>query len=284
MTQPCQLAHSNLAQTTPLESANSLPFFKRTAEVIHILATEIHATLRYVLPNAVSWVWRKYVCNEIRTIEIKAEKAQRVAYLNIHGTLPSTLEGKAHAVVLCHGDHGHPYSMLHLADIAQRERLPTFSVHIPGTHNNQQFEGHNDLLRQAIDKIETLLENRSGLGGILGVGHSKGAILLAQRQFVNLDQRIKAVCAIGGRLNVPYDSDCPDKILAGIVRNIYQGILGQPERPLMQLVPVNDWNASQEAMAVRPNDHCYSVPGMHLSGLFTSETRQHFTHFLREFA
>lgn len=265
-------------------AADDNSFFRKAAKVINILATETYATCRYVLPASITWVWRKYICNDIKTIEIKAENTNRYAYLNIHGKLPSINNKKVHAVLLTHGDFGHPYTMLHLADIAHKQGIATFSLYIPGVENNQQFEVHNELLKQSIDKIETLIRKNNGnFSGILGAGHSKGSILLAQRQFVNLDPRIKAMCAIGGRLNIPNEKDPSDQYLVGIVKNIYKSIINNPEKPLVQIVPDEDWCVSQEAMAVRPNDHCYSVPGMHLSGLFKTETRNHFTLFINEF-
>lgn len=287
MLQPLQLSktHSTTVPTKNFDSADYIYFLKKTAQIINVLAVETYTTFRYVVPASIAWVWRKYVCNEIKTIEITVKETQQVAYLNIHGKLSSINNGKLHPLLLSHGDFGHPYTMLHLADIAQKEGIPTFSLYIPGVHNNQQFETHNEFLKQAIDKIENYFQNNNGnFAGILGTGHSKGAILLAQRQFVNLDQRIKAMCAIGGRLNVPNKKDCSDKLLTDVVKNIYGGIINNPKKILVQIIPKHDWNASQESMAARPNDHCFSVPGMHLSGLYKNETRNCFTHFLREFS
>lgn len=99
-----------------------------------------------------------------------------------------------------------------------------------------------------------------------------------------LDSRIKATCSIAGRLNAPDEKDCPNQILKTIVKNVYEGILKNPERPIMQIIPKDDRNASYESMAVRPHKYCYTVPGKHLSGLYSSETRKRFADFLEEFS
>jgi hypothetical protein len=52
----------------------------------------------------------------------------------------------------------------------------------------------------------------------------------------------------------------------------------------MQIIPKNDWNASYESMAIRPGNFCYTVPGKHLSGLYTQETHNHFSAFLENFS
>lgn len=265
----------------------SYAFLKEAVNIVDIVATEAYATLRYVLPASLIWVWRKYISNEIKTIPIQVtlEKVTKIAYLNIHGKFCQIKKDKdVHPVLLNHGDYGHPYSMLHLVDIAQNEGQPTFSLYIPGVENNNQFGIHNCILKKAIDTIESIVKDNNGkFAGILGVGHSKGAILLAHRQFVLLDSRIKATCSIAGRLNVPDEKDCPDQVLKNIVKTIYAGIFKNSELPIMQIIPKDDWNASYESMAVRPHKYCYTVPGMHLSGLYSCETRTHFTDFLKEF-
>lgn len=262
-------------------------FLKEAINIVDIVTTEAYATLKYVLPASLTWVWRKYITNEIKTISLQVtlEKVSKVAYLNLHGNYSQIKNDKdLLPILLTHGDYGHPYSMLHLADIAQKEGLPVFSLYIPGVENNKQFGIHNSLLKQAIDKIESIIKDNHGeFSSILGVGHSKGAILLAHRQFVDLDSRIKATCSIAGRLNVPKKNDCSDQALKPIVKSIYEGILKNSELPIMQIIPKDDWNASYESMAVRPHKYCYTVPGKHLSGLYTRETKTHFVGFLEKF-
>lgn len=265
--------------------ADSCAFLKEAVNAADIITTEAYATLRHVLPSSLKWVWRKYITHEIKTIPIQVTdgKVTKIAYLNIHGDFCQNAKGKnGHSVLFSHGDYAHPYSMLHLMDIAQNEGHPTFSLYIPRVENTEQFEIHDCLVKEAIDKIESLVKDGNGnFAGILGVGHSKGAILLAQRQFVVLDTRIKATCSIAGRLNVPEDKDCADQVLKTKIRRIYAGILQNSEQSMMQIIPKDDWNASFESMAVRPHIHCYTVPGMHLSGLYSCETQEYFTDFLK---
>lgn len=273
-------------------NSNSLFFSDHVSSpknsLLKILATESFAVLRHVLPASISWIWRKSITQDIRTIplQVTIEKVTKVAYLNIHGTLSSMQKNqKITPVLLCHGDFGHPYSMLHLSDLAQKKGLPTFSLYIPDIHKNTDNEMHDLILRKAIDKIEELVRTKKGeFLGILGTGHSKGAILLAQRQFVVLDTRIKAVCSIAGRLNAEGKEDGEHEGLRKLVKKIYQAIIRNPHLPLVQIVPKEDWNAPQESMVARPNDHAYSVPGMHLSGLYSRETKDLFSGFLEEFS
>lgn len=264
----------------------SCRLLKGAVNIVDIITTEAYATLRYILPASLTWVWRKYITNEIKTIPVQVtlEKVSKIAYLNIHGNCQIKKGKEFYPILLSHGDYGHPYTMLHLADIAQNKGHSTFSLYIPRVENNNQFGIHTCLLKQAIDKIESIVKEKHGkFAGILGVGHSKEAILLAQRQFVALDSRIKATGSIAGRLNVPDEKDCPDQILKTIVKGIYHGILKNSERPIMQIIPKDDWNASYESMAVRPHKYCYTVPGKHLSGLYSCETRTHFAGFLKDF-
>lgn len=258
--------------------------FKNIANGCSIVLKEATAVIKHVLPASLAWLWQKYVLKEIKTTSLllTAEKITKIADLNFHGDRSLVIHDKeAYPVLFCHGDHGYPFSLLHLAEIAKKSGHPTYSLYIPGVDNNDLFEVHSQLLEQAIQKIEKMTADAGGkFAGILGVGHSKGAILLAHRQFAVLDTRIVSICSIAGRLNVPNDADCSDSVLTSKVRTIYQGILNHPELHLTQIIPVDDWNASFESMAVRPLENCYTVPGMHLSGLYTPEACEHVTHFL----
>jgi hypothetical protein len=171
--------------------------------------------------------------------------------------------------------------MLHLGDASQKTGRPTFSLYIPRVANDAKFNQHNEFLGLTIEKIRALVEAEGGVfSGVIGAGHSKGAILIAHRFFADSDDRIKSICAINGRLKVPREEDCSHNDLKMIVKRVYQGILKHPEKPLTQIVAKDDWNASRESMAVRPQERCYIVPGMHLSGLYTDATRAHFSDFL----
>lgn len=262
------------------------PFVPKKNSLAKIIANEAYSALKDCLPLSLQWLWRKYVTHEISTIPLKvtAGNVTRVAYLHIHGKFPQTKNAEAALPVLVgHGDFGHPFSTLHLADIAQKKGHPTFSLYIPNVHNDQYTDLHVSLYKQAIDKIEGMIKDQGVFNGILGTGHSKGAILLAATQFVELDPRIKVTCAIGGRLNVFEDSECPNLDLKRTIKNIYQGVIDNPDRPLFQIIPKEDWCSPQAAMAVRPNEYCYSIPGMHGNGIHTKEAKHLFGVFLEEF-
>lgn len=90
-------------------------FMQNAINTVDIIATKAYATLRYVLPASLTWIWRKYITNEIKTIpvQVKLEKISKIAYLNIHGNYQIKKDKECHPVLLSHGDYGHPYSMLH---------------------------------------------------------------------------------------------------------------------------------------------------------------------------
>jgi hypothetical protein len=263
----------------------SLYSLKKAISHIIILIIEIYATVRYIIPSSIRWIWRVHVSKEIKSIEIKAciGKVTKVAYLYIHKEFFEFYKAP-YSILLMHGDYGHPFTMLHLADLARTKKIPTFSLYIPNVHNNADFVFHSELAKQAIDKIENIYQSQNAkFSGVLSIGHSKGAILSAHRQFVDFDSRIKATCAIAARLNIPIQENCSDHVLTAIVKPIYEGIFKNLQLLIMQIIPKHDWNASYQSMAVRPKQHCYLVPGMHLSGLYSYKTQKCFTLFLDHF-
>jgi hypothetical protein len=265
------------------KTKNSL--FEKIARIIKIIFCEGWATLRYAIPYSLKWGWRRHIARTIKTESFSGcssdKKVTRVAFFNIHGKV----DKEASSILFCHGDYGHPFTGLHLLDIAKSEKKNVFSLYIPNVSKNKDFEVHDDLLRQSIEKI-----NKLAPGAILGVGHSKGAILLAHRQFVQLDPYLTGVCAIAGRLRIPKveagkavdPRDKVDACLEGILSPIDEGIVEHQERLLTQIVPRDDWNASQEGMMVRKGSTCRSVPGMHFSGLYAKETKEFCKTFIEQ--
>lgn len=254
-------------------------FFTKTKRAASIIGVETYATVRHILPASLVWLWRTYVLTDIRELKLdaslsKAEKTSHVAHLYMHGGQQGKNEHPP--ILFLHGDYGHPYSLLHLANIAEKKGHRVFSLHIPKSNDNKLFDASDSLLERAIGKICAF----TGSKQILGVGHSKGAILLAHRQFVHLDLRIKATCSLAGRLRIPNASSCSDPILSDRIKKIYEKIQENGQFPLMQIVPDKDWNASWDSMAVRQNNMCYTVPGMHLSGMYSNEAKQHFAEFI----
>lgn len=62
-------------------------YLQKEVGTTEIIVTEALATVKHVLPSMLSWIWRKYICSEIKTIPLSVtmEKVTKVAYLNIHG-------------------------------------------------------------------------------------------------------------------------------------------------------------------------------------------------------
>lgn len=241
------------------DSWNALPtpvtgFITRNMNRILIIVEEALTVLSCVCPAAFRWVVTKYMWNEIETVEIIGNK-KITAYLNFHGHFPKFEFNEAITPVLfCHGDHSHPLTLLHLADLAKPKGRVVFSLYLPHCHEDEDGCAQSDLLLDyAIHKIKKFVKNRGGkFNGILGIGHSKGAILLANRQFVHHDLRIKATCSIAGRLSVCEETKGLPQEFEMFIKRIAKNIKNYPQEKLMQIIPENDWNASYASMAVRP--------------------------------
>jgi hypothetical protein len=257
----------------------AFPPAKKKASGFSIFCEEARAHLIHLFPFAGKWLWEKYVVGSITTLTLQAtaDKVAKTAFFNLHQ--PASKQPQAmRPVIFLHGDYGHPFYLLHLIETAKKSGHPVYSLYLPKAENNTYFEEHSQLLKKALEKIQAL----TGQKEILGIGHSKGAILLAHRQFVAMDSTLKATCSIAGRLNIPEGESVPEPTLERIVKKIHEAIVQNPSLPLMQIVPADDWNASREAMAVRPNERCQIVPGMHFSGVYSPETATAVNNFLTE--
>lgn len=249
-----------------------IPRLERVCKTLKIVFVEAFAVLRHAIPNAARWVWRSHIAKVIKVERIET------GFFNTHGKVDKA----ASSVLFCHGDYGHPFTMLHLADVAEKKKVNVFSLYLPRAHKNALFHRHADILGKTIEKINTIAPH-----AILGVGHSKGAILLAHRHFVDIDPHLDHVLSIAGRLRIPTTvppdpRDLVDTDLKEILAPISQGIEDHLERKLTQIVPKDDWNASQGAMRVREAT-AHAVPGMHYSGLYAKETKNVFESFITGF-
>ena len=249
---------------------------------VNIFCTEAFCTLTCVLPNSLKWCYKTCFANQITSYPLKStiDKTSSTAYLYLHGRIDAS--NKTPALVLVHGDHGHPFTMLHLAEIAQKNGGGrVFSLYMPYDRGHSPLS--QALFSQGIDKIESLIEESGGtLNGLIAAGHSKGAIQSAYSPFVENDARIKTVISIAGRLRVVPGVPC-DEELKPTVDAVYQGIQEHPQIPLYQIVAEEDWNAPLEATAVRRDAvHCTVVPdAMHLNVLYKPETLQKFAAILK---
>lgn len=252
---------------------------------LRVFILEAFASLYYVLPLSMDWFRKRYISQEIEALPLQVTTGKTTAFatLYLHGCGQIKEDEEVEPVLFVHGDYGHPFSLLHLAEAAEKEtKGPVFSLYIPNIHDNDLLSSHSALLKEAIGKIEEFVQQRGGIfRGVRGVGHSKGAIMLAERQFVHPDPGITGVFAVGGRLRVPEgDTSCKER-LKPFVQRIYRAIQKKTNPLLYQVIPEEDWNGPREAMAVRPQRDCYIVPGLHLSALYTKRVAELMEEFLQ---
>ncbi|MBA3971934.1 MAG: hypothetical protein H0X46_07280 [Bacteroidetes bacterium] len=159
-----------------------------------------------------------------------------------------------------------------LAERTTKRRV--FALHLPQGHRNEHFLANSLLLHRSINKIQKLVTcNNEVFTGVIGIGHSKGAILLAERQFAKHPSAIRIIktISLAGRLKVSTDDKSCPELLKEKIESIHRKILKKNDRPIVQLIPERDWNAPYDSMAPRPHQDCYKIPGMHLSSLFSDK-------------
>lgn len=279
--------------------------FTRFKRYFNMVRDVLVANLTYALSNSIKWLYQSVIKKQIASfpLELKSNlpptkiplltRALYGATTSLYGKTPFLYlhsrpkreieKEEVNAVLFLHGVHGHPHSMLHLADLAQKKTNGfIFSLYLP--YNQAQPEVHRDYLKQALDKIELIAnERQSKLKGIVAVGHSLGAIESSFQAFVNKDPRIISVISIAGRLRVVPSKEMPCKdYLKPTVDSVFQGLQELPELPLYQIVAGKDWNAPLEATAIRPEDHCCHIVknARHLNVLYHKETKKKFCDFL----
>lgn len=248
------------------------PYYQK----LRVFFTEAFCTFTAVLPSAIKWTFCVKLKRNFTTyqLNVTSEKVTKVAYLYFHDTKHKTLYGLTNAALLLHGDMSFPATMLPLADRIKQKGVAVFSLHMPfdATHTTSSQK----LLQQAINKVNSVIKERGGsLSKLVAVGHSKGAIQSAHEAFVNQNPHLSAVIAIAGRLKVVESKEKPcHSELQPLVNEIYAAIQANPNFPLYQIVPEDDWNAPVEAMAIRPQyNNCRIIPGaMHLNVLYQDAT------------
>jgi predicted esterase len=181
------------------------------------------------------------------------------------------------AVLLLHGDHSHPLTMLHLADIAEAQGKAVFSIYLP--YDDIDPEAHRSLLRKGIDKIEQIVAKNGGnLSHLLLAGHSRGAMEAANEAFVENNPKVSGVIAIAGRFKVikPSLRPCRESLEPSV--NALWEKLRNFDRPLpfYQIAAKNDWCIDQEASIVRQDLKHLCVNASHLSVINHPETLRQF--------
>lgn len=261
----------------------------KAVRVAHIIAVETFATLTHILPAALKWWIKDNFYREFSrySLELQVGNVKTSAKLYLHQKLNIEENHLYHPFLFVPGDHSHPYTLLHFAQIVKNSSNdPIFSLHIPCMHRDEDFPLHAALIDQALNKIESLIVERKGIfNGVVAVGHSKGAMLLVERQFAS-DQpsKISRTFCVAGPIKETQHAQIFQEPLKSIFDKVCQNIRQHQERKFIQIIPQNDWIAPYETMAVRPNEYCYTVPGMHLSGLYAKKTSKLFTKFLSQTA
>lgn len=277
-------AISQFIQSVGSWPTNFVRATRKIVHVIHIIAVETLATLRFILPAALKWWYKRNFSQKLfpYSVELTKDKVTTKARLYLHGPLVVEKEKKHNPILLVHGDYSHPYTMLHLAKIAKKESCgPVFSLYIPTIHQEDHFNDQAALIEEAIDKIENLIIEQNGVfDGIFGVGHSKGAMLLVERQFSTTPSKIAKTFLIACPLKASGHEPSLQEPLKSIIEQSYERIKTAHDRKFVQIVPKNDWCSSYDAMVARPDEYCYVVPGMHLSGLYSRKTSKLFTKFI----
>ncbi len=244
------------------------------------------ATITGILPNTVRWTYRR-LTGYFTVYPLTSKKINNVsqtAHLYLHGTPTPGTDAKAKVVVFFHGDRGHPYSTLHLADMA----ATTSATHIYSVHMPTE-ECYSDSLKAlmagALDQIEANVRSEGlELDRLVGVGHSVGCVQVLHRACVVGDNRITSVIAIAGRLKVVEDPIRPCREgLKDTVKQVYDRIVNGSNVNIYEIsAGEGDWNAGTEASVVRRKEGCWAVisNAMHLNILFKAETYHVFDRFL----
>jgi predicted alpha/beta hydrolase family esterase len=220
------------------------------------------ANVTCVLPNAYSWLYRTLWTGSISSCTLQSA-AGKTAHLFTHG-IPAR-NGPVPALLLLHGDHAHPLTLLHLADIAEAEGRAVFSVHLPYDDNNPQ--DHRSLLHQSIEKVSEMIGKRGGsVSSLLLAGHSRGAIEAASEAYVANNQKVNGVIALAGRFKVVEPSTRPCReTLKPTVNAIWQKVNTSSLRvPFYQIAANQDWCIDPEASIVRKDQPHRFVNAEHL--------------------
>ncbi len=247
-------------------------------ESLRIAITDILPTnITCILPNALSWGFRTLYAGTVKYEAVTAAATTKTASLFSHTS--EKLNTATSAVLLLHGDHSHPLTMLHLADIAEAQGRAVFSVHLPYDDNNP--EEHHLLLKNCIDRIDQMFTQRGGrLSNLLLAGHSRGALEAANEAFVKNNRKVNGVIAIAGRFQVikPSLRPCRESLESSVnavwekLRNLNRDL----RVPVYQMAAAYDWCIDPEASIVCHDYPHLSVEASHLSIINHPDTLRQF--------
>ncbi len=227
-------------------------YLKSAVNFTRIVCVEGYSVFRHTLPDYIRWhfhtlILRDYVAYRL---EVGEGLERRVAILYQIGKIPS--EGTGKATLVCHGDHGHPGYVMPLIDIAKRmcrldlPRLsgPVFALWMP--HETDYTPAQKKLFSLATAQMKTIVrQNGASWKGILGIGHSKGAIHLAYEAFTPwFWSDIKAVIGVAGRYRIR--PNITDRQCTPLAMHTVQQIYGAITSPFFrgrfcQIAASDDW-------------------------------------------
>lgn len=244
-----------------------------------IITKEISATITFIVPSTVKWVFKRHISKQIACTPIDHPGFRR-AYLFRHRG--STVPSNKPALLFLHGNPGHPMTMLHFVEsIAKEYQTEIFLLGLP--YNNQNPASHNFLFTKALDEIKSFCEKNSQVfNGVIAIGHSRGAIEACYQAFVANEDRIKAIISIAGRLRIcdSHDKQCHPS-LKPVIHTIYENILKHDHIPLYQIVAEDDWNAPLKETRVRSMTSHVIEKAHHLNILFYNETLRKFHEIIK---
>lgn len=248
-------------------------------EMVRIFFTDLlHANLTCMLPNAISWAYRTQWTGSISSSTFQTA-AGKTAHLFAHSNLVPRADGKVSAVLLLHGDHAHPFSMLHLGDIAEAKGRAVFSVSLP--YDDLDPKSHRSLLQKSIRKIEKMIIAKGGtLSDLVLAGHSRGALEAANEAYVARNPKIGSVVAIAGRFQVIEPSQMPCReSLKPSVNAVWERVHDTSQKldvPFNQIAAMRDWCIDPEASIVRWDHNYRIVDAGHLGVIYHPDTLNQF--------
>lgn len=253
----------------------------RIYEGLKIVFTDLlPANITCILPNALSWGYRTLWAKSVQsyTLSVSTGTTTKTAHLFAHSL--EDLERPnvpISAILLLHGDHSHPLTMLHLADIAKAQGKTVFSVHLPYEDGNPA--SHRSLLKKSINKIDQIISKNGGkLSHLLLSGHSRGAMEAANEAFVENNPKVNGVISIAGRFKVIKPSSRPCRAsLEPSIHALWEKLRMRNLRvPFYQIAAKNDWCMDPEASIVRRDHSHLYVDASHLGVINHPETLKQF--------
>jgi hypothetical protein len=249
-------------------------------ESLKIVLTDLLPTnCTHMLPNALAWGYRTFWTGSIQS-ETLADSSGKVASFYTHVRPPVPRNEPTQAILLLHGDHAHPFSLLHLADLAQREGYAIFSVWLP--YDDANPGPHQTLIQKSIEKIEQIVARGRSNEMILSlVGHSRGAIEAANQ----IDHsRVSRVISFAGRFRVLDNTPRPCReSLKPTVDAVWEKV--KPSRPLRipfcQIAASEDWCIDNAASIVRQDQPNCTVNAGHLGVLASPAALAQFTQWIK---